>query len=55
MYTVQSGDTLLKICEDKNVDFYSNKKIILSMNGIDNPDEIYVGQNIILPIINKDS
>lgn len=55
MYTVQSGDTLLKICEDKNVDFYSNKKIILSMNGIDNPDEIHVGQNIILPIINKDS
>lgn len=55
MYTVQSGDTLLKICEDKNVDFYSNKKIILSMNGIDNPDEIYVGQNIVLPIITKDS
>lgn len=54
MYTVQSGDTLLKICEDKNVDFYSNKKIILSMNGIDNPNEIYVGQNIILPVIQSE-
>ena len=54
MYTVKSGDTLLKICEDKNVDFYSNKKIILSMNGIDNPNDIYVGQNIILPVIQSE-
>lgn len=51
MCSVQSGDTLLKICKDKNVDYYANKNIILSMNGITAPNAIYVGQNIVLPVV----
>lgn len=53
MYTVKAGDTLLKICVDKNVDYDSNKNIILSINGIDDPNNIFVGQNIMLPIVDK--
>jgi LysM repeat protein len=49
-YTVKAGDTLTKICKDHNLDYNANKKIIVSLNGISNPNSIYVGQVIILPI-----
>ncbi len=49
-YTVVSGDTLSKICNENSVDYNANKKIILSINGIDNPNQIYIGQVILLPI-----
>ncbi len=49
-YTVESGDSLLKICDEYKLDYQSNKKIILSLNGIENPNSIFAGQVIILPI-----
>lgn len=52
-YTVAAGDTLLKICSDNDVDYRSNLKIILSINGIENINQIYTGQTILLPILNK--
>lgn len=50
-YTVSRGDTLLKICESNNIDYYANLNIILSINNIDNPNHIHVGQKILLPIV----
>lgn len=47
-YTVQPGDNLLMI----SYQFYSTKEKvedIQALNGIDNPDKIYVGQRILLP------
>ena len=49
-YTVQAGDSLSKICNDYELDYQANKNIILSLNGIDDPDSIYIGQVIILPV-----
>lgn len=49
-YTVESGDTLSKICKEHELDYQANKKIILSLNGITDPNLIYVGQIIILPL-----
>ena len=53
-YTVTPGDTLLKICEEKGIDYYQSVRLIMSLNAIDNPSEIYVGQKLILPLINND-
>lgn len=49
-YTVQSGDSLSKICNEYKLDYQSNKNIILSLNGISDPNSIYIGQTIILPV-----
>lgn len=49
-YTVESGDSLSKICQEHNLDYQANKNIILSLNGITDPNAIYVGLVIILPI-----
>ena len=49
-YTVVAGDSLYAICEANGLDYASNYKIILAINGIENADEIYVGQTILLPI-----
>lgn len=49
-YTVESGDTLSKICKEHELDYQANKNIILSLNGIENPNSIYVGRVIILPV-----
>ena len=51
-YTVVMGDTLEKICIDNGIDYYSSKGIILSINGIENPNQICIDQTILLPIIN---
>ena len=50
VYTVKSGDTLLSICEKNRVDYENNKMIILSLNGIYDPNFICTGQKILLPI-----
>ncbi len=50
-YTVVAGDSLSKICEANNLDYASNAKIILAINGIKNANQIYVGQTILLPIV----
>lgn len=49
-YIVQSGDTLMSICNRAGVDYNSTYRIILSVNSIANENEIYVGQTILLPI-----
>lgn len=49
-YTVQSGDSLSKICDEHGLDYQANKNIILSINGIIDPNALYIGQVIILPI-----
>ena len=50
-YTVQSGDTLYDICTKHNIDYEQNLRIILGVNGIKNPNNIYIGQNLLLPIV----
>lgn len=49
-YTVQKGDNLYTICESKGIDFNKSIKLIQSINGLDDPSKIYVGQTIVLPI-----
>lgn len=49
-YTVQPGDTLTKICKSAGIDYSANSKIILSVNGIENVNQIFVGQIILLPV-----
>ena len=49
-YTVESGDSLSKICDEYGLDYNSNKGIILAINGISNPDQIYVGQTVLIPL-----
>ena len=51
-YTVLPGDSLHQICKDHDLDYSSNIKIILAINGISNPNEIYVGQTVLLPLAN---
>ena len=48
-YTVQSGDSLLSICNAEGIDYYSTYRIILAVNGITDANQIYVGQTIMLP------
>lgn len=52
-YLIESGDDLISICEKFEIDYYSNKYIILSINGIKNENEIFVGQNILIPLIKE--
>lgn len=49
-YTVMAGDSLSKICDEHELNYQANKNIILSLNGITDPNSIFVGQVIILPI-----
>ena len=49
-YTVKSGDTLTKICEEYDLDYQANINIILTLNGISDPSSIFAGQVIILPV-----
>lgn len=48
--TVQAGDSLERLCLDNGVDYQENKKLILALNDIVNPDIIYVGQTLLLPL-----
>lgn len=51
-YTVAAGDNLSKICTANGVDYAANYRIILAVNGIDDPNQIYVGQTVLLPVAN---
>ena len=51
IYTVQSGDSLSKICAKNELDYNANWKLILALNGIEDANKIYVGQNILLPVL----
>ncbi|MEI6131289.1 MAG: metal-dependent protease of the PAD1/JAB1 superfamily [Bacillota bacterium] len=46
---VSEGDSLVSICNKLNVDFYKNLYIIKLINGINNVNEISVGQLILIP------
>ena len=49
-YAVEAGDTLCDICETYGIDYEANKNILLSINGIEDPNGIYAGQTILLPV-----
>lgn len=49
-YKVETGDNLSAICRKYNLDYESNYRIILSMNGIEDVNQIYVGQTILIPV-----
>ena len=49
-YTVQKGDTLSSICIAKGLNYASYRKILMSINGIKNPNLILTGQILLLPI-----
>lgn len=50
-YTVVAGDSLSKICEANHLDYSANYKTILAINGIKDGNQIYVGQTILLPVV----
>ena len=50
-YTVVAGDSLSQICAANNLDYGANYRIILAINGIEDADQIYVGQTILLPVV----
>ncbi len=52
-YTAERGDTLINICNKLGIDYYKNASIISSVNGIENPSRIYIGQTFLLPIVVK--
>ncbi len=49
-YTVEEGDTLYSICKKNEIDYRNNYSLIVSMNGLKNPNSIYAGQNLMLPM-----
>ena len=49
-YTVAEGDNLYTICLARQLNYEANLKIILAINGIENADELYAGQTILLPV-----
>lgn len=49
-YTVVMGDSLSKICAENGLDYSENIETILSINGITNANQIYVGQTLLLPM-----
>lgn len=54
-YVVGEGDSLFSICAKYELDYPSNKNIILAINGVKNPDKIYVGQRLLLPTTNDNA
>lgn len=51
-YTIQSGDSLETVCQQYGLDYPSAYKMILSINGIDDANQIYTGETILLPLKN---
>jgi LysM repeat protein len=49
-HVVERGESLSSICKKYGVDYGASYRIILTLNGIEDPDAIYVGQVILLPI-----
>ncbi len=49
MYTVEAGDSLSSICIKNGLDYLSNYRIIMALNGISDVNKIYIGQNLIIP------
>ena len=51
IHTVKVGETLETICGSYNINYVANRNIILSFNGIENPNQLAIGQILILPEI----
>ena len=51
IHTVKAGETLETICGSYNINYVANRNIILSFNGIENPNQLAIGQILILPEI----
>lgn len=49
-HTVKYGETLAGICQKYGVDYRENEAEILSLNSISDPNLIYVGQQIKIPV-----
>lgn len=49
-YIVKQGDSLSSICAAHELDYLANMRIVMAMNGIENPNMIYVGQSLLLPV-----
>lgn len=49
-HTVSSGETLTDICRSYNISWEEYSGIILSLNGINDPDLIYEGQKLLIPV-----
>lgn len=49
-YTVCKGDTLSTICQAQGLNYAKQLKLIMGINGIENPDQIYIGQQLLLPV-----
>lgn len=49
IYIVQPGDTLFKVCQEHNIDFYANRALILRMNYMEDANYLIVGQKLLLP------
>jgi proteasome lid subunit RPN8/RPN11 len=53
LYEVKSGDTLHSICTALGLEYTKFQSIIVDMNGLTNPNNIDMGQLLIMPSINK--
>jgi nucleoid-associated protein YgaU len=54
VYTVVAGDTLSKICAANNLDYGTYYSTIIAINEIKDPNLIYVGQTILLPVVDNE-
>lgn len=50
-YTVKQNDNLCTICEANGIDYYANQKLILALNDMENADMLWVGQELLLPVL----
>lgn len=49
-YTVEQGDTIYTICAKYNISYNDNYALIVGINGLKNPDSIYIGQQLMIPL-----
>ncbi|NLC97247.1 MAG: LysM peptidoglycan-binding domain-containing protein [Erysipelotrichaceae bacterium] len=49
-YIVQDGDSLYNICKSNNIDYEEYLQIVVNINGIKNPNKIFNGQVLLLPV-----
>lgn len=53
VYQVEKGDSLSSICDKMQIDYSANYNLILKVNGITEPNKIFVGQKLLLPSVTK--
>ena len=53
--TLNSGDTVLKLCQNIGVDYYAHRNLIMSLNGFTSEaqfSKMAVGSKVVLPVSN---